>query len=368
MNFRLPVQWDRWLSQYGLSDHQERWLLAAGIFLVTLFTVYLVRSVVAWRVTKLAERTTTVWDDAAVDALRQTRLWFVLALAVFCASLAVIPNERREIAQTAMILILLLQLGLWGHVLVGSAAERLVERRGAQDPAAAMTVSALAMIGKLVLFVLLLLLALDNMGIEVTALIAGLGVGGIAVALAVQNILGDLLASLSIVFDKPFVPGDFVIVGDQMGTVRHIGMKTTRLESLSGEQLIFPNNDLLQSRIRNFKRMRERRVVFAVGVTYDTPRVLLREIPKVLRESVEIQSDVRFDRAHFKDFGDFSLNYEIVYFVLSSDFMLYMDAQQAINLAIHERFEQLDVEFAYPTQTLYVQKTGDPPAERAPQD
>lgn len=367
MKIQLPEQWDLWLSQYGLSDYRGSWIFAGGIFVVTLIAVYLVRSIVAWRVSKLAERTSTVWDDAAVDALRQTRFWFVLALAAFCASLAlVLPNERlREIIQTAMVLILLLQVGLWGNVLVGSAADRLAAQRAIQDPAAAMTVSALAMIGKLVLLVVLLLLALENMGIDVTALVAGLGVGGIAVALAVQNILGDLLASLSIVFDKPFVLGDFVIVGDQMGTVRHIGMKTTRLESLSGEQLIFSNNDLLQSRIRNFKRMKERRVVFAVGVTYDTPRAILREIPQALRESVEAQQEARFDRAHFKDFGDFSLNYEIVYYVLSPDFALYMDVQQAINLAIHERFEQMGAEFAFPTQTLYVQKLGEQPLEGA---
>lgn len=368
MPIELPADWEEFLSRYGLSDYQGSWILAGAIFLVTLTAVYLVRGIIVWRVAKLAERTSTVWDDAAVDALRQTRAWFVLALAAFCASLVLVPSERREILETAMVLVLLLQAALWGNVLIRSAADRLVARRATQDPAAAMTVSALAMIGKLVLLVLILLLALENMGIDVTALIAGLGVGGIAVALAVQNILGDLLASLSIVFDKPFVPGDFVIVGDQMGTVRHIGMKTTRLESLSGEQLIFSNNDLLQSRIRNFKRMQERRVVFAVGVTYDTPRAILRKIPVALRESVEAQQDVRFDRAHFKDFGDFSLNYEIVYYVLSPDFALYMDVQQAINLAIHERFEQLGVEFAFPTQTLYVQKIGDRTSDEASPD
>jgi small-conductance mechanosensitive channel len=180
-------------------------------------------------------------------------------------------------------------------------------------------------------------------------------VGGIAVALAAQNILGDLFASLSIVFDKPFVLGDFIIIGDSMGTVEQIGLKTTRIRSLSGEQLIFSNNDLLSSRIRNFKRMQERRVVFSVGVVYQTTKAQLETIPGILREAVEAQDSTRFDRAHFKEFGDFSLNFEVVYHVLTPDFGKYMDVQQAINFVIFERFDELGIEFAYPTQSIHLQ-------------
>jgi small-conductance mechanosensitive channel len=180
------------------------------------------------------------------------------------------------------------------------------------------------------------------------------------VALAAQNILGDLFASASIVLDKPFVMGDFVIVDDHLGTVERIGLKTTRIRSLSGEQLVFSNNDLLQSRIRNFKRMYERRVVFSIGVTYQTPHDKLAEIPALLRAAVEAREQVRFDRAHFKEYGDFSLNFEIVYYVLSPDFNIYMDIQQAINLEIHREFERRDIEFAYPTQTIFVERAGTP--------
>ena len=195
---------------------------------------------------------------------------------------------------------------------------------------------------------------LDNLGYNVTALIAGLGVGGVAVALAVQNILGDLFASLSILFDKPFVVGDFLIVDEHMGSVEHVGLKTTRVRSLSGEQLIFSNSDLLKSRLRNYGRMYERRVAFQTGVTYETPREKLKLIPGIMRAAIEAQQKTRFDRSHFAAYGDFSLNFETVYYVLGPDYNLYMDIQQAINLQIHEQFEAAGIEFAYPTQVLHL--------------
>jgi small-conductance mechanosensitive channel len=179
-------------------------------------------------------------------------------------------------------------------------------------------------------------------------LIAGLGVGGIAVALAAQNVLGDLFASLSIVLDKPFVLGDFIIVGDVMGTVEKIGLKTTRIRSLAGEQLIVSNGDLLKSRIRNCKRMYQRRVEFTVRVPYQTPRAKLAAIPKMIREIVESQSKTRFDRSHFKAYGDSALIFETAYFVLEPDYNLHMDIQQDINLAIYSCFELNGIEFAFP--------------------
>ena len=179
-----------------------------------------------------------------------------------------------------------------------------------------------------------------------------------AVALAVQNILGDLFASLSIVLDKPFVLGDFLIVDEHLGTVEYIGLKSTRLRSLWGEQIVFSNADLLKSRLRNFGRMFERRIVFPVGVTYQTPRDKLEAIPGIIREAIQAQEKTRFDRSHFKEFGDFSINFESVYYVLVPDYNLYMDIQQAINLQIHKRFEEEGIEFAYPTQTLFVVREG----------
>jgi small-conductance mechanosensitive channel len=208
----------------------------------------------------------------------------------------------------------------------------------------------------LVIWAGVVLFALDNLGVDITALVAGLGIGGVAIALALQNVLGDLFASLAIVLDKPFVLGDFVRVDDMVGTVEHVGLKTTRIRALSGEQLVFANNDILGSRLQNFGRMFERRIVFTVGVTYQTPRASLEKIPGIIQDAIEAQDDVRFDRSHLSAYGDFSINFESVWFVLSPDFATYMDRQQAIYFAIHEAFEHAAIEFAYPTQTLFLER------------
>lgn len=198
---------------------------------------------------------------------------------------------------------------------------------------------------------------LDNLGFEISAVIAGLGIGGIAVALAAQTILGDLFSYFTIFFDRPFEAGDFIIVDDFLGTVEHIGIKTTRLRSLSGEQLVFSNTDLTNSRLRNYKRMEHRRVVFQIGVIYQTPAEKLQEIPGIISRIINNTEETIFDRAHFSSYGDFSLNFEIVYYVKDKDYNKYMNIQQAINLSIYDEFAKRGIEFAYPTQTLFVEKT-----------
>lgn len=199
------------------------------------------------------------------------------------------------------------------------------------------------------------LLLLDNLGIKITTLVAGMGIGGVAVALAAQAILGDLFAYFSILFDKPFEIGDFIITGDYMGTIEHIGIKTTRIRSLGGEQIIFSNSDLIGSRPRNYKRMSRRRVVFKIGVTYDTPKDKMERLPVLIKEIITSLPLTTFDRAHFSGFGDSSLDIETVYYVEDADYNKYMDIQQAINLSIME-FSKLGVEFAFPSRTIYLKK------------
>ena len=228
------------------------------------------------------------------------------------------------------------------------------------------TVRAVSMAARLALIVIAAILILDNLpGVEITALVASLGIGGIAIALAVQSILSDLFASLSIILDKPFVLGDFIVIDDFMGSVEYIGLKTTRVRSLSGEQLVFANSDLLQSRIRNFKRMAERRVVFTLGVTHRTPAEKLAAIPAWIADIVTAQDMVRFDRAHFQGFGDYALRFEIVYYVLDPDYNRYMDIQQAVNLAIFEKFRAESIDFAFPTRTIHLSQD-DRESERVP--
>ncbi|WP_187262290.1 mechanosensitive ion channel family protein [Pontibacter beigongshangensis] len=194
----------------------------------------------------------------------------------------------------------------------------------------------------------------DNMGYNVTTVVAGLGIGGIAVALAAQNILGDLFNYFVIFLDRPFEVGDFIIIDDKLGVVENIGIKTTRVKSLSGEQLVFSNSDLTNSRIHNYKRMERRRVVFKIKVTYQTPFDKIQLIPGLLKSIVLEQHRVEFDRAHFAAYGDSSLDYEVVYYVLSSDYTAYMDVQQAINFRIFEQFQSLGIKFAHPIRTLYI--------------
>jgi small-conductance mechanosensitive channel len=271
------------------------------------------------------------------------------------------PPEISTLVRGAAVIGLLLQAALWGNALLNFAVIHTSRRRLATDAASATMISMLGFLAKLVLWTIVVLVALDNVGVNVTALVAGLGIGGIAVALAAQNILGDLFASLSIVLDRPFVLGDSIAIDSFQGNVEHIGLKTTRLRSVSGEQLVFANSDLLKSRIRNYKRMTERRVQFNLSLSHRTPHEKLALVPAMLREIIEAQSEVRFDRAHFKALGDTSLVFEAVYTIPSPDYLQFMDIQQAINLAILERFQQQGIELAHPAPTVFPQRAGSVP-------
>jgi small-conductance mechanosensitive channel len=282
-----------------------------------------------------------------------------LIVSAYFGSLTLrLPEKTLHLIGAVTIAALLIQGAIWANRLLVGAIQRQVNQRVATDAASAMTISAVGFLVRVALWTVVGLMMLANFGVDVTALVAGLGIGGVAVALAAQNILSDLFASLSIVLDKPFVVGDFIIVGDFMGSVEYVGLKTTRLRSLSGEQLIFPNGDLLQSRIRNYKRMTERRIVFSLGVVYQTPHEKLAAIPGLLREIVESQEGTRFDRAHFQKYADSALIFEVVYYVLTPDYNLYMDIQQRINLTIFQRWAELGIEFAYPTQTVFLERPG----------
>jgi len=344
-----------WLEQVHYGNSVALWLAALGIALLAFLAGRVFIRLALRRLASLSERSRTTWDDLVVDLLKRSRTLLVALLALYLGSLVLrLPAALEALAGKAVLLAVLLQFAFWGDRIVSFWVQRGMEERLRQDPNLATTVAGLRLLGRIVLWSIFVLIVLDNLGVNITALVAGLGVGGVAVALALQNVLGDLFASLSIVLDKPFVIGDFVIVGEHMGTIERIGLKTTRVRSLSGEQLVFANNDLLQSRIRNYKRMEERRVVFELGVVYETPADQLEAIPGWLRQIVEAEEQTRFDRAHFKRYGDFSLAFEVVYYVLSADYNVYMDIQQRINLQIFRRFANEGVAFAYPTNKLYV--------------
>ena len=351
------------LERQYFGNSVETWLIALGIIVVSFVVLKILQAIVARRLATIAKATVTQLDDLVVDVIGKTKFLFVLVASLYAGTyVLVLPPSIHRIVGTVFILGLLLQVGFWGNALIGFWLNRMVKRRMAEDAASATTMSALGFLSRLILWSVVLLVGLDNVGVNITGLATGLGIGGIAVALAVQNVLGDLFASLSIVLDKPFVIGDFIIVDQYLGTVEYIGLKTTRVRSLSGEQVVFSNTDLLRSRIRNYKRMFERRVVFSVGIVYQTPAEKVEAVSKIIRQIIEHQKNARFDRAHFKAFGDSALQYEIVYYVTNSDFNVYMDIQQAINLEILRTFRREGIEFAYPTQTLFVEQSGGTPA------
>lgn len=325
------------------------WILGAGV-------LFGARRLFVGRLVTLAERTRNNLDDIAAVILKGTRSWFIVLISLY-VSVTITTDEAPAFSVIQRLVLLggLVQAGLWGNGAIGFGSDWYVNREGDQAQAQITAVRAIGLIGRILLWSVLFIVALDNFGIDITALVAGLGIGGIAIALAVQNVLQDLLAYISIVVDKPFVYGDFLILDEFAGSVEHIGIKSTRLRSLSGEQLVFSNSDLLGSRVRNFKRMYERRIAFSVGVTYDTPRETLEQIPTMLREAVEGRESIRFDRSHLKAFGASSIDFETVYFVTEPDYVVYMDRQQAINLAIHRAFESSGIEFAFPTQSIHVE-------------
>jgi len=356
------------LEHEFLGNTGAAWAVAGGVLAAMLLALRVSLSMVRRRLDTADDPTSSNARAMLDDAARATSGWFLLVVSLYAASLALKLSPRYvTFVRSVIVTAVLLQAALWGNVAVRRITKRWLRDRMENDPGSAPLAAIIGYVCRLAVWLLALLLILDNLGVEVTALLTGLGIGGIAIALALQNILGDLFASLSILIDKPFILGDFIVVGDQKGTVENIGLKTTRLRSLGGEQLIFPNNDLLQSRIHNFKRMNERRIVFQIGVTYDTPPDTVEALPGILREIVESQPLVRLDRAHFQGFGNSSLNFEIVFFFQSPNYGRYMDAQQAINLEIMRRFQSLGVEFAFPTQTLYVQQLGGPPKSDAAQ-
>jgi small-conductance mechanosensitive channel len=349
----MPDLYDLWRTPFH-GNSVGAWTLAALAFLVTFTILPMVRGFISSRRRKWIQAGHQLPTALAIAALlveRTSKLFlFSVALYFGASQLQTLPPRIGHALSVIIVLTFWFQVGLWAMAIVRFAIDRRAGRDG-KDAALASSIDIIVFIAGITVWAMAFLLALDNLGVEIKPLLAGLGITGIAVALAVQTVLGDLLASLSIALDKPFVIGDSLQVDDLSGTVEHIGVKSTRIRSVDGEQLIISNADLLKSRIRNNGRMRERRSAFSVNVSYDTSPEQLREIPPFIKSVVEAQKDTRFDRCHFLGYGDWALRLEIVYFVTVSDYQTYANAQQAINLAILERFREWDVKFAFPYPT-----------------
>jgi small-conductance mechanosensitive channel len=344
-----------------LGQPMKTWAIALAVMAAAIALLLAFKKLVVVRIVRAAGKSKEEHAPARIVAgvLESTRSWFYVVVGIYVGSVPLALEGSEELAlKRIVVLAVLVQVGIWCQVGLTLMVTRWRDRH-IETSNAATAAAGVALVSRLVIWALIFTLALANLGIEISALVAGLGIGGIAAALAVQNVLSDLFASLSIYFDRPFDIGDFIIVDDLMGNVTRVGMRSTQVRSLSGEQLIFPNADLAKSRIKNYKRMYERRVVFSIGITYETPFEKVARVPRILREVVEDAGGVRFDRAHFQSYGDFSLNFEIVYYVLSPDYNVFMDTQPTINLALFERFEGEGIDFAYPTRTLHVHATAE---------
>lgn len=348
-----------WLDYTLFGNPMRDWVISGSVLFVTLAILLLVRYVLRSRLKKLADASENMLFKVVRHVVGQSKSWFLLLIAMNVSLRSIDASERFDLVFGRLLVIgMLVQFGIWA---VAGFGRFMQLRRDEQLEEDASTVAAMDIVSFLIrvsVWAIVFVLVLDNLGVNITALVAGLGVGGIAVALAAQNIISDLFASLSIILDRPFVLGDFLAIDDLYGNVEKVGLKTTRVRSLSGEQLVFSNNDLLNSRIRNYGQMVERRSVFSIGVVYQTSYEQLEQIPQIIEDIVVKQELARFDRAHFKQYGDYSLNFEIVYYVESSDYRLYMDIQQAVNLEIFRRFAEAGIEFAYPTQTLFATMQG----------
>jgi small-conductance mechanosensitive channel len=330
----------------------QDYLIALGIIVVGTLVVRLFKGTLLRQLEKWANTTKTANDDFIIRSVERFALpalyYFIVYSGISYLELTPKANNVLRIATAVVITFFILRL-------ISSIALLLLQnyiRRQEKGEEKIKQLGGLSIIINIVVWILGAVFLIDNLGYNVTTIITGLGIGGIAIALAAQNILGDLFNYFVIFFDRPFEVGDFIVVDDKMGSVEYIGLKTTRIRALSGEQLVIGNSNLMNARIHNFKTQNLRRVVFNINVSYATPLQKVKEIPGILRAIVEAQADTRFDRAHFASYKDWSLNFEIVYFVLSSDFNKYMDIQQQINIGIFERLQALGVDFALPTQRL----------------
>lgn len=339
------------LTQIFLGNPVYQWLLALVVALAIFGAAQISKNFVNRRIVNNALTGNNIVVMILTQTITQTRGYFLVVIAIYAASLFLDLSTRLEnVLRVTAITIFLLQVGFWGTSFINTWINYRMRQELERNNTNATTLGGLGMVLRIVFWLVLILLILENItGMQMNSLIASLGITGVAVALAVQNILSDLFASLSITLDRPFVIGDSIVVGEFSGEVEHIGLKSTRIRSLTGEQLIFSNSDLLNSRIRNYKRMERRRVVFQINLRPSTDPALLERVPELIADIVGAQPQVTFDRAHFKDILDTAMRFEVVYYIETPDYLTYMNTQQAINLQVLRRFAAEDIDFAFIT-------------------
>jgi small-conductance mechanosensitive channel len=360
------MNWHELAHLEFLGNDLQSWVVAVAIFLVTFTILPLLRGALSARRRRRKAPTGPVLLELSAALAARTGRLFLLGVAVWLASRDLTFPPRLERTLTVVIVLLFwMQMGSWAMTALRYWIAERQRRSAVPDTLLKSSMEVILFAAGILVWGIAALLALDNLGIQIKPLLAGLGIGGIALALAVQTVLGDLLASLSIALDKPFGLGDALTIDDVQGTVEHIGVKSTRLRSVTGEQIILANSDILKARVRNFGRLHERRSLFRLEVHYETPVPALAAVSRAVREIVEATPQTRFERCHLLGCGGPSLQFEVVFFVESSDYRVYADAQQSINLRILERFATLGVSFTGGTPAKVVLHTPAPSAPAA---
>jgi small-conductance mechanosensitive channel len=349
MNYTLPF--------FGEVNIQ-RPVTAACVFIGLTILFWFLRMVVLNRAKSLAAKTSGSFDDVLVEIIQGIRA-SVYTLVALYASLQFFTfiGIIDKVITTVFLFTLVWQAIEIATKLVEYFTSTFLEKDededGVIDPNSATASHLVSLISRIAFWTLGILFIFSNLGIEITSLIAGLGIGGIAIAFALQGVLGDLFASFSIYFDKPFRIGDFIVVGEDSGTVEKIGIKTTRIRTLQGEELVISNTELTTARVQNFKKMEERRIVSKFGITYETSQELVREVPGIVTRTFEALEGGRLSRVHFTSFGDSALIFEVVYYIESPDYTEYLNIQQKFNFELMSKFAESGIDFAYPTQVIY---------------
>jgi len=356
------ASWSNWFND---TFHLNNPLFGEAIVSAVIFVIFILIGWIIYHLfqryfTKWAEKTKTKLDDEILKNIKKPIYFFVILVGLFYAlnnftSLNQYSGELAVVFTLAEILLVTFIITRVVNVLFAWYADKRAKQNLSEH-----ILFVLKKIINAVIFIIAFLIILDAAGFDITGAAVGLGVGGIAIAFALQNVLSDVFSAFTIYFDKPFEIGDFIVVGEYSGTVKKIGMKSTRVQLLQGEELVLSNRELTSASVRNFKKMRKRRIAFTFGVTYDTPLKKLQKIPDIIKKiiitSKKLPDVDKLDRVHFVEFGDFSLNFEVVYYMKTRDYEKYLDMQQAINFAIKEAFEKEGIEMAFPTQTIFLNK------------
>lgn len=350
--------WNEFLVSNLLNNSIQDYLFAILIFFGVMIVLKIFKIYIINILKKFAKRTKTQMDDIILEVLNAIHWPFYVLFSLYLALQFVVISEFLAKITSKVILLVFVYYSIvaLNRIIDHFSKESIKKKKSSDDYKNTSMIRILSTIGKGFVWIMGLLFTLSNFGIQITPIIASLGIGGIAIAFALQNILEDLFSSFTIYFDEPFKEGDFIVIGTDKGTVKKVGMKSTRIQTLQGEELIISNKELTTTRISNFKKMEKRRIVFNFGVEYGTPSTKLKKINTMITKIINDVPDVDFDRCHFKKFGDFSLDYEVVYYVNMNDYTVYMDKQQDMNFKIKEALEKIKVEMAFPTQTIHLKQ------------